>query len=383
MKIIKYIALSSFVILLTWACGNSDKKGNASSEEVNQRSDTDLVTLSEAQFSSSGMQLGSIEEVAIPRVIHVTGLIDVPPQNRAIVSAYQGGYIKEAPLLVGDYVRAGQKVITLENPDFVEIQQEYLETAEQLSYLRSEYERQQLLVAENISSEKNFLKAESAYKTALAVYNGLRKKLELLRIDPAAVEQGKISSTIVLYAPISGSVTAVNISKGMYVDPAKAILEIINTDHIHLELAVFEKDVMKIKRGQPISFTIPEASEQSYSAKVYLVGTSINNQNRTIKVHGHLSKEHANQFVVGMFVDAQITTDSTIVESLPEEAVVPLEDSAYVLVLSSRDKAHYTFKKMQVRAGTTSDGITEIDASPFSGNEQFLIKGSYDLLVRE
>ena len=67
-----------------------------------------------------------------------------------------GGYIKDNPLLIGDAVKKGQVLITLENPEFVALQQQFQELAEQLDYLKSEYERQQALVAENITSKRIF-----------------------------------------------------------------------------------------------------------------------------------------------------------------------------------------------------------------------------------
>ena len=107
----------------------------------------------------------------------------------------------------------------------------------------------------------------------------------MLHISIAQVEKGNISSTSSIFAPISGSITKINVTKGTYVSPASPILEIIDNTHIHLELSVFEKDIMKIKKGQPIQFQIPEASSDTFDAEVYLVGTSIG-ENRTIKVHG-------------------------------------------------------------------------------------------------
>ena len=183
------------------------------------------------------------------------------------------------------------------------MQQEYLEIKEQLTYLKSEYERQQILIKENISSQKSFLKAESDYKKAEATYNGLRKQLDLLKISPSDVEKGIISTTSTLNAPISGSITQVNVSLGMYVSPATPIIEIVDNDHIHLELSVFEKDIMKIHKGQEISFKIPEASSEEYKAEVYLISTSIE-ENRTIRVHGHLKDRTSHNFLTGMFVNA-------------------------------------------------------------------------------
>ena len=90
-------------------------------------------------------------------------------------------------------------LVTIENPEFVNMQQEYMEVHGQLGYLKSEYERQQTMFAENISSQKSFLKAESDYKTAVAKYNGLRKQLTMLNISPVQVEAGSISTVAQLH----------------------------------------------------------------------------------------------------------------------------------------------------------------------------------------
>ncbi len=79
----------------------------------------------------------------------------------------------------------------------------------------------------------------------------------MLNINPSSVEKGIITSTINLYSPIEGYITKVNISNGVYVSPTDAIMEIVDTDHIHLELSVFEKDILNIPMvaGQDILIT--------------------------------------------------------------------------------------------------------------------------------
>src|SRR5690606_35259238 len=186
------------------------------------------------------------------------------------------------PLLIGNIVKKGEVLVSLENPEFIQMQQEYLEAVEQLAYLKSEYDRQKTLLAERITSQKNFLKAESDYKRNLAIYNGLRKKLRMLNISPENAEKGILTPEATIYAPISGYVTAVNVSIGQYVSPSEIIMEIVNTDHIHVELSVFEKDILNIKKNQEIRFRIPEVSKEYYEAEVYLVGTSIDPKNRTV-----------------------------------------------------------------------------------------------------
>ena len=181
-------------------------------------------------------------------------------------------------------------------------------------------------------------------------------------------------------APISGSITKVNVTKGSYVSPATQILEIIDNDHIHLELSVFEKDILKVKKGQEIDFKIPEASSEVYKAEVHLVGTSIES-NRTIKVHGHLEDESGTNFLTGMFVEASIVTDSAFAKALPNESVIVVDEVYYVLVLEEKVDNVYYFRQEEIVVKGSYDGFSLIESKKgFEPNTTFLTTGIFNLL---
>ena len=374
MKRIKYIVF--LFAMFSFFPGCKDK----AQEADNQDSKQDFtLTVSREQFQAGEMMLGQIERKPFPEVIIATGIIDVPPQNKAVVGAFMGGYISRTPLLVGDDVRKGQVLLSLENPEFVTLQQNYLEAKQQLSFLEADYERQKQLVAENISSQKNYLKAESDYKGKLALYNGLRQKLSMLNISIEEVEAGNITSVSNIYAPISGSVTKMNVTKGMYVSPSDEIMEVTDNDHIHLELQVFEKDIMKLEKGQLIEFKIPEASEETFEAEVYLIGTHIE-ENRTVKVHAHLKQER--RFLTGMFVQARIIASEVLKMALPNEALVEIDDTAFALQLVSEDTENYVFEKVRVESGQSYEGFKAIEGSDTEDNNaKFLVRGAFSLLT--
>jgi cobalt-zinc-cadmium efflux system membrane fusion protein len=379
MNRILYYFIHIILLIGISSCKNAETADKSETQQNPELVDT-TIELSSDQFEQNGMAMSGPVEKSFPELVQANGLIDVPPANRAVVSATMGGYIKNTHLLIGDRVKKGQSLVTIENPDFVSIQQEYLEIKEQLTYLRSEYERQQILIKENISSQKSFLKAESEYKKAEATYNGLQKQLDLLKISPSDVEKGIISTTSTLYAPISGSITQVNVSLGMYVSPATPIIEIVDNDHIHLELSVFEKDIMKIHKGQEITFKIPEASAEIYKAEVYLIGNAIE-ENRTIRVHGHLKDTSKHNFLTGMFVNATIITSDKKALSIPSEALVSLNDSSYLLILETNKDDVYSFKPLKVETGETYMGYTAIkNLDDLPENPRILTKGAFTLM---
>ncbi|AUC82738.1 efflux RND transporter periplasmic adaptor subunit [Lacinutrix sp. Bg11-31] len=368
-----YIVLFS---MLFAACGNSEKKDTAIPETETHNNE---IIITKAQFEGEKMAFGTLTEYNFNETVKVNGMIDVPPHNKSSVTTFNGGYITKTPLLIGDKVKKGQLLVTLENTEFVEIQQNYLEVSEQLSYLKSEFTRQKTLFDEKITSEKNYLKAKSAYKSNLAHYNGLRKKLQMLNLNPSTVEQGRISSTINLYAPINGHITKVNVSNGTYVSPSDVIMEIIDIDHIHLELSVFEKDIMKIKKDQKIEFKIPEASNKKYEAEVHLVGTTIDEQTRRVKVHGHVDNDKEN-FIVGMFVDADIIIDSKKGLGLPKEAIIEIGDDHFVLILEEQHGEGFQLEKIKLELGKQTETNVEILNIATLKDKQVLVKGTSMLL---
>ena len=343
--------------------------------------DDGFIAATKEQFQSSGMEIDSPTEQNFDVTVKASGRIDVPPQNRAKVTTFIGGYVKSTKLLVGDKVTKGQALLTLENTDFLDIQKDYLEVAEQIKYLKSEYERQKTLYDEKITSQKNYLKAESEYRRAKAMHQSLKAKLALLNINPSDVEKGKLTSIITIFSPISGDIVIMNANVGMLMSPSDVILEIVDTEHLHLELAVFEKDILKVKIGQKIKFQVTEASKEEFNAEVHLVGKSIEGNDRTINIHGHLDDAIKQKLLTGMFVEAGIIVDSKKALALPIDAIITENNKKFVLLLNTNSNNKYSFKKIAVTTGEKSGEFVEIlPNNTINSSSKILTKGVFDLV---
>lgn len=339
--------------------------------------------LSKKQFQSSDMQLGKLEKREFHEVVKAIGMFDVPPENRATVSSYFGGTVKKIQLLPGEQVKKGQTLFVLENPEYVQMQQAYLEAKGQLTYLQSDYERQKNLAQDNVTSQKNYLKAESEYIMTRAKVESLGKQLKLMNLDPSRLTVENLHTTIRIPSPISGFVTKVNITTGSYLNPSQMAITIINTDHLHLELNIFEKDLAKVRIGQPIKFRVQENDSKAYNATVHLVNKTVDPDDRRIGLHGHLADEEpASLFNPGMYVEADIYTASTTKYSLPQEAVVEIEGKYCVLVLESTTNGDYTLAQKEVTTGVANNGYIEIlNARDFKADSEFLVSGAFNLIT--
>lgn len=375
-----YLIVASLLILVSCS-SNSDRSTNEEAGAV--ATTADIYELTTEQFQSSNLTLGTLETTTFHAVVKAIGIIDVPPANIAAVSSYFGGTVKDIQLLPGEYVKKGQRLFILENPDYVQMQQEYLEAKGQLSYLKSDYERQKNLAQDNVTSQKNFLKAESDYTVTSVKAESLGKKLTLMNINPNTLTVDNIRTTISVPSPISGYVTKVGISRGSFLNPSQTAVTIVDTDHMHLELSIFEKDLPSIQKGQTIKFRIQEDDNEEYDASVYLVNRTVDIEKRNIGIHGHLTDEKlAGRLNPGMYVEADIYTTTESKISLPAEAVVEIESRYYVLVLQNSSDAGYTFLKKEVKTGlSNNDNIEILNHEEFPKNSQFLTKGAFNLIT--
>ena len=371
-----YLLLLSLIILS--ACGSSENGGQENEAEV---LNSGIVTISKDQFESANMKLGRITEVDFPTFIRSNGTIDVPPEGKATVSTFYAGYVKSISLLPGDKIVKGQAVLTLENPEYIEMQQEFLEAKSQLVYLKADYERQKTLNSEQISSQKNYMKSETEYKVTLTKFESLKKKLRMININPSRLSESNLTSVITLYAPISGYITEVDASKGMLLSPAKEAIEIVSTEHVHLELNVFEKDIQKVKEGQMIRFRLPNNEGKTYDADVHLVGKKVSTDSRIVGIHGHLHDESSNTFLPGMYIEARIEIDSKKAKVLPELGVVNIGNTYYVLVLVDKTGEEYRFKRTEVQVGGMQNGNIEIlNSNELNNEDQILTKGAFNMI---
>jgi cobalt-zinc-cadmium efflux system membrane fusion protein len=338
--------------------------------------------LSQLQFQSSGLELGEMKMTAFHEVVNANGVFDVPPEYRASVSSYFGGTVENIQLLTGEKVKKGQVLFTLVNPEFVQMQQDYLEAKGQLTYLASNYERQKNLAQDNVTSQKDFLKSESEYNVNQVKVASLGKKLALMNIDPSNLTLENISSTINITSPVNGYITHVNITTGTLLTPSQVAIEIVNTEHLHLELNIFEKDLAKVQIGQEIQFKTQEANSKEYEGTVYLINRTIDPDHRTIGIHGHLTDEKlTDQFTPGMYIEASIFAKSDSSYALPQEAVVEIEDKYYVLVLESSSNDEYAFSQQEVTTGKRNQDTIEIlNAKDFKSNTKFLTKGAFNMI---
>ncbi|MEP2026172.1 MAG: efflux RND transporter periplasmic adaptor subunit [Reichenbachiella sp.] len=382
-KYIKSIFIHTLLALVVIACESQSKV----EQEAQHHEEENEVELTQAQYDQARLELGSIKKRNIGSELQVNGMIDVPPQSNISINMPYGGFIKFIDMLPGTKVRKGQLLAVIENPEFIQYQQDYLEGLANQEYLKAEFDRQQKLYNEKVASGKSFQQAKSSYLANEARIKSMVARLKLIGLNTTSIRNGKVSTSVNIYAPVSGYVREVYTNIGKFINPKDVIMDITNADDLHVELTVYENDIPKVKDGQRIRFSLANTPDQWREAEVFLIGRGVR-EDRSVTVHGHL-KEKYEDLLPGMYVSAKIETDMQEVWAVPEQAVVRFGGKhfifAYTETSKKGDEKINSFDMLEVVVGNTEDGFAQVELinSSLEYNEVKLVtKGAFTLLAK-
>jgi cobalt-zinc-cadmium efflux system membrane fusion protein len=372
MKFQNLIALLSISTML--ACA-----GNKPAEAVEAAKGTDalsadLVTLNAAQLKTANLAFGTAQLMSMHKVLKVNGAIDVPPSNIVSISIPMGGYLKKTSLIPGMFVKKGNLLAVLEDPSYIELQQDYLTSKSKLVYLEADFNRQRDLNATKATSDKIFQLARSDYESQKYLTKSLSEKLILIGIDPLTLNENNISRAINFNAPINGYVTKVNVNIGKYVTPTDILFEIIDPSDLHLRLIVYENDATNLKVGNKVSFYTNNDIRKKYLAKVAVINPNIN-EDKTTEVHCHLVNESVRLYP-GTSANAEIELNDAKVNALPEQAIVKWQNKPFVFIKMEGN----SFKMVPVEMGVSTNGYVEIKND--LGKQAIVTTNAYTLLMQ-
>ena len=370
------------LVLSLTSCNNGKNNQAAEAAEM-QVLPENIVELRGDQIKLAGIQTGSVEMRSVSTTLKVNGIVSVAPQNLATVCMPLGGFIKNTTLFPGNAVYKGQTLAVIENQDFIDIQQSYLEAKNRLVFAEAEFNRHTDLYKDDVYSEKNVQQVTVEYKNLKALVKSLEQKLFLIGIDPANLNEDNISNKVNLVSPITGFLKSVNVNIGKYVSSTDILFEIVNSDKLFLELTLFEKDADKVAAGQKIKFFINNETEV-HEAYISQTGKSVSDD-KTFRVYGTVTSACKN-IMPGMYVNALIEESDIKVTALPSEAIVSFDDKDYIFVFElekeEEGKPFTEYRIIEVKKGVSSSGYTGITLPDgFDINTtRVVIKGAYSLL---
>lgn len=320
------------------------------------------VHLSEQQFQALKLKVDTLPMRNVGSYVEANGQLEVPPQNEAAVTAIIGANIISIEVIEGDKVNKGQVLAYLSHPDLIRLQTDYVNSWSQLQYLEKEYERQSRLYDEKVGSGKELQKTQADYLVATGMVKGYEAQLGLLGISLNEIRQGEINERVTVVSPLDGHVRSVDVKTGQYVQPQTEMFEVVNIEHIHADLMVFEKDVHKVKEGQKVRFSVESLPGKQMEAVIYAVGKSFEQEPKAIHLHAEIENKEG-LLLPGMYVRGQILSEEKMSFALPEAGVIREGEKHFIFTArmnSDHGITEWVFEPVEVNIGSNEDGWVQI-----------------------
>jgi cobalt-zinc-cadmium efflux system membrane fusion protein len=362
----KYFTL--VMVLLLGAC--QGKVGDVS-EDIAISQGSRLI-LGDDQINLAGIESGRIEEKVLSDVLNCNGYVRVPPRGQVTVSLPVEAYVRDIRFHWGEKVAEGDLLAIMEHPDFLRLQQDYIETGNNLALLKEDLERQEALARENAASMKSLMRARTSYENTLAQYASLKEQLRLLGLDPSAINVNSLQSRVNIRAPISGYISHHEIKIGELMHAGDPIVELVDITSLNLHLVVYSKDISRVQGGQQVEFTT-EARDRVYHGVVHAKGKAIDPGTRSVDVHARITDPDIN-LLSGMYVKAQILIGRSKVYAIPETGVVTEDGQSYIFINEER-----AFNKTAINTGMRKDGFVEILSPGDLLGKEVVLTGAYYL----
>ena len=244
--------------------------------------------------------------------------------------------INEIFVEVGDHVKKGQKLATM---DAINLEKIRLQVAND----SIEYNRTKELYEIGAASQSNFETMTLAYEVSKRSYSNL------------------LENTI-LTSPISGIVTARNYDIGDMYAMAQPLFVVQNITPVKMIINISENNYSKIKKGMEVELTADAFPGETFKGKINLVYPTIDSRSHTFPVEIIVDNKDE-KLRPGMFARVTINYGNNYRVVVPDNAVLKQvgADDKYVFVLNEDNTVSYTPVKVGIRMGNRYEIISGID----------------------
>ena len=374
-----YITLT-FIFLVS--CGKkeatAEPEGEIKTEQTDEHKEEapqTIASLTDEQIKSVGVTLGKIELKELTSTIKANGTLRVPNNNKATITSMYGGIIRTLNVQIGDFVKKGQIIASISNPEYIQLQEQYLTVKSRITFAEQEYRRQKELFDNDAGAKKNLQSSDAELKTLRTQRSSIQKQLQIMGINPANVNNGNLRSGLVITSPISGTVSNISAQIGSYVDISSPVADVIDNGSLHLDLQVFEKDLPKMKVGQIVHFKLTNNPETEYDAKIFSIGSSFENESKTISVHCSVTGNKTG-LIDGMNITGIVSLDKSTTPAVPNEAIVEADSKYYIFIKTDKKPEEHAEEKGE---HTDEKKAHEKESKTINFEKIEVVKGSSDM----
>ncbi len=379
--------LPILLLLLVPACQEEDRAHRADGATTQEESRPEgagsgRVTFSPEALASLAIKTVTVERRLLADEIRTTAVIK-PNENRlAHVSPRIPGKATEVRAVLGDLVEPGQTLTLLDSLELGEKKAAFLQARTNLEVARRNYEREERLFQQRISSEKEYLEAKGEFERSEAAYRAAREALRLVGLTDAEIEKitwsgkGHPLSYFPLVAPFAGTVVEKHITVGELVEPNETPYTIADLTTVWVLLDIYEKDVGRVRIGADVRITVDAYSSETFRGTVAYLSNLLDPATRTAQARVEIDNRDG-RLRPGMFATAALTLPSSTGQAalaVPKDAIQQVRGRLVAFV----EEQSGTYLVRELALGKDSGSAVEV-LSGLAEGEQVVTEGAFYL----
>lgn len=365
---------------------DSQEEGHNPGEE-NQHAELRVTSVQQKEW---GVVVGSALIQDISGALELPGVLTVNQNNTAQISSFVEGKVVSYTVDLGDRVKKGQALVTINSPEFAQAQADFLQARAKFLLSQKEYERAKMLLAEKAIEEKEYLRREAEYERLATEYGALGSALHSYGITHEQIDElikkcmdvgdqeykcEIADPRLSLLSPISGSVIFRDVIEGEHVDPQKILYTVSDLDTLWAILDAYEKDIPFIRKESQVKITSSVYPGKYFRGKIDYISDLIDEKLRTIKIRVEVDNSERllkpNMYILGTLENPIERRDSLVI---PEEAIQNLNGEKIVFVPEDGD----IFAVRHIQLGEKV-GDKRIIVQGLKDGEKIVVQGAFYL----
>jgi cobalt-zinc-cadmium efflux system membrane fusion protein len=353
----KLTSVFSTLLVLLLASTLSACKPAKNDQEKKAIADPNVVELTPALQEK--IQLVKVGEAEIREVLRMPGSIQVDEQRVARIGAPVTGRITDIDAVLGQQVKQGQTLATLNSTELAQNQLVYIKALQQIDLHSKAVERARTLLEADVISKAELQRREAELSAAQAELNAAADQLQVLGMSTQGI--AKLSKTSAMHsfsnviARISGTVINRRINLGQVVQPADELFVVADLSRVWAVAEVPERGIDLIEKGQEVDIEIPAINDKPIKGKLIYVGDVVNPETRTVTVRSELNNVKG-EIKPDMLVSMLVQSKPISKLSVPVKSIVREEDKDHVFVQIAPNK----YRLREVTVGDNYQGMVAI-----------------------
>jgi membrane fusion protein, heavy metal efflux system len=310
-------------------------------------------------------------------VLSLAGKVSYGEDRYSKVSSALVGRVQKIHGQLGDLVKAGDLLVTIESPEIASAYSEFIKENSDLSYAIRAYGLAKDLYEIKALPQKDLKQAENDYVKAKAEFRRAREKLLALQVSKEELDKPiadqTITSTYQIRSPLSGTIVDRAVTPGQSVsgDPNQVLFTIADLNTVQVIADVYERDLGLVKIKQQATVSVEAFPDIGFPATISAIGDVVDQTTRTIKLRAVVDNADR-KLKPGMFARLNVKLSGSLAYPLiPQEAVLEINGNMYVYVADSEN--HYM--KRPIKTGLPSSGQMPV-LSGLAAGETIVVKGA-------